>query len=117
MTLPNPHAEQRESIAELRAEIAAFGVMSASSPLAYVAARRIIAKLPALIDQLEADGGAEVMRLQGQAEGFAAAVQWLRDRSAMKPPATLFHAATILADQMEQSRIAYTPRKAPSHAS
>ena len=46
------------------------------------------------------------MRLQGQAEGFAGAVQWLRDRGAMKPPATLWHAAEILADQMEQSRIA-----------
>jgi hypothetical protein len=44
-------------------------------------------------------------REQGQAEGFAAAVQWLRDRSAMKPPASLWHAASLLADQMEQSRI------------
>lgn len=50
------------------------------------------------------DAEIAAMRLQGQEEGFAAAVQWLRDRSAMKPPATLFHAATLLADQMEQSR-------------
>lgn len=50
------------------------------------------------------------IRLQGQAEGFAAAVQWLRDRSAMKPAPTLSHAASILADQMEQSRIPASAR-------
>lgn len=45
------------------------------------------------------------MREQGQAEGFAAAVQQLRDYSAQKPPATPWYAASILADQLEQSRI------------
>ena len=50
---------------------------------------------------------AEIARLReiGQAEGFAAAVQWLRDRGACKPPATLWHAAETLADQMEQARV------------
>jgi hypothetical protein len=45
------------------------------------------------------------MRAQRQSEGFASAVHWLRERSAMKPPATLWSAAEILAGQMEQSRI------------
>jgi len=45
-------------------------------------------------------------RLKGQTEGFAAAVQWLRDRGAQHPPASLFHAALLLADQMEASRAA-----------
>lgn len=47
----------------------------------------------------------EVERRRGQEEGFAAAVQWLRDRAAIKPPASLWHAAQLLADQLEQSRI------------
>lgn len=47
----------------------------------------------------------EAERERGQAEGFAAAVTWLRERSAIKPPATLHHAAMILADQLEQSRV------------
>lgn len=45
------------------------------------------------------------LRAAHQAEVFAAAVAWLRERSAIKPPATLHHAAMILADQLEQSRI------------
>jgi len=45
------------------------------------------------------------LREAGQAEGFAAAVAQLRDMAARKPPATLHHAATILADQLEQSCI------------
>ena len=49
-------------------------------------------------------------REQGQREGFAAAVQWLRDRSATKPPTSLWSAAEILADHMEASCI---PAAAP----
>lgn len=63
----------------------------------------------ALATQPASDTG---LREQGRAEGFAAAVAWLRDRSAMKPPATLWHAASLLADQLEQSRI---PRAALNH--
>ena len=47
----------------------------------------------------------DAMRLQGQSEGFAAAVAWLRDRGAMKPRPMFSLAAETLADQMEQSRI------------
>ena len=60
-------------------------------------------KREALLAELDAQADAE--RGLGQAEGFAAAVQWLRDRGAQRPPAVLFHAASILADQMEQSLI------------
>lgn len=59
------------------------------------------------------DVAREKMRQQGQDEGFAAAVQWLRDRSAMKPRASLWSAALELADQMEQSR---APHQALSNA-
>jgi len=48
-------------------------------------------------------------RLNGHAEGHAAAVQWLRDRSAQHPPASLFHAAGLLADQLEASTRASNP--------
>lgn len=44
-------------------------------------------------------------REKGQAEGFAAAVQQLRDMAAQKPPAPLWHAASLLADSLERSRI------------
>lgn len=47
----------------------------------------------------------DAMRLQGQAEGFAAAVQQLRDMSAQKPNPTLAVPAAYLADILEQSRI------------
>lgn len=57
---------------------------------------------------------AQQLREKGQGEGFAAAIQWLRDRSAMKPPATLWHAAAILADQLERSRIPATHHKGSS---
>lgn len=50
----------------------------------------------------------EAMRQQGQAEGFAAAVQQLRDMGGMKPPPALWHAASLLADSLEQSRIPRT---------
>jgi len=46
----------------------------------------------------------EVLRVQGQAEGFAAAVAQLRNMSATKPPASLSHAASILADSLDNSR-------------
>jgi hypothetical protein len=49
----------------------------------------------------ELDAQADAERDRGQSEGFAAAVGWLRDRGAMNPPATLHHAASILADQLE----------------
>jgi Lar family restriction alleviation protein len=55
------------------------------------------------IEALEADNARA--RAQGQDEGFAAAVQELRDMSARKPLPTLWHAASVLADSLEQSRI------------
>lgn len=57
----------------------------------------------ARIEALEADNARA--RAQGQDEGFAAAVQELRDMSARKPLPTLWHAASVLADSLEQSRI------------
>jgi hypothetical protein len=47
----------------------------------------------------------DAMRQQGQAEGFAAAVQQLRDYSAQKPKHRLAQEAQQLADSLEQSRI------------
>lgn len=47
----------------------------------------------------------DAMREQGQAEGFAAAVQQLRDMSAQKPNPALAVPAAHLADILEQSRI------------
>ena len=55
------------------------------------------------IEALEADNARA--RAQGQDEGFAAAVQELRGMSARKPLPTLWHAASVLADSLEQSRI------------
>ena len=49
----------------------------------------------------------EAARKQGQDEGFAAAVQWLRDRSAQKPAAYLALEADVLANGLENSRIPY----------
>ena len=63
------------------------------------------AALSAMPDPLAMAKAMQDGQMQGQAEGFAGAVQWLRERSACKPPATLWHAASILADQLEQSRI------------
>ena len=68
-----------------------------------VAYRRAITALQSRIDALEAENAQ--MRRQGQDEGFAAAVQELRDMSARKPLPTLWHAASALADSLEQSRI------------
>lgn len=52
----------------------------------------------------EAAGGALAdKRQQGQREGKAAVISWLRERSAMKPPPTLWHCAQLLADQFEAS--------------
>lgn len=49
----------------------------------------------------------EAMRRQGQDEGFASAISWLRDRSAQKPAAYLAVEADILANGLENSRKAY----------
>lgn len=58
----------------------------------------------------------EAMRRQGQDEGFASAVSWLRDRSAQKPAAYLAIEADILANGLENSRKAYGAlSQEPSH--
>ena len=62
-----------------------------------------IRQMATRIEALEAENAQ--MRRQGQDEGFAAAVQELRDMSARKPLPTLWHAASVLADSLEQSRI------------
>jgi len=54
----------------------------------------------------------EVERRRGQEEGFAAAVAQLRDMSAIKPRATLYREAGILADHLEQSRVALSASNA-----
>ena len=71
--------------------------------------------------QAAVEAAVEKMRVQGQQEGKAAVCQWLRDRSATNPPATLWHAASILADQFEQSEIPAssirgTPDRSNDHA-
>lgn len=53
----------------------------------------------------EAERERDGLRRQGQDEGFAAAVAQLRGMSAQKPPASLHHAASLLADSLERSRI------------
>jgi hypothetical protein len=50
------------------------------------------------------------MRGQGQSEGWAAAVGFLRNMSAIHPPASLSHAASLLADQLEDARQAKSAR-------
>lgn len=50
-------------------------------------------------------GSAERARQQGQNEGFAAAIAKLRDMGGMKPVPALWHAASLLADSLERSRI------------
>ena len=55
----------------------------------------------------------EAARKQGQDEGFAAAVSWLRDRSAQKPAAYLALEAELLANGLENSRL---PAKAWSQS-
>lgn len=53
------------------------------------------------IDKLRAELAG--VRAQGQREGKAAVCGWLRELSATKPPASLHHAALMLADQFEAS--------------
>jgi hypothetical protein len=65
-----------------------------------------------LASQSESTARVEAMREQGQAEGFAAAVAQLRALSAQNPPATLHHAASLLADSLEESR---QPARAALH--
>lgn len=52
---------------------------------------------------------AQQARAQGQAEGQAAVLCWLRERGAMKPPGSLWIAAATLADQFEATQ---TPARA-----
>lgn len=61
-----------------------------------------------VIDRLVSEAREEG-RQQGQGEGMNAATLWLRERGATKPPASLWHAALLLADQLEQSRIPASP--------
>lgn len=99
---------------QLRRAVAGYGTLAyqwADKPhrLVYDACREIEAQadtieaLQARVDVLEAENAR--IRRQGQDEGFAAAVQELRDMSARKPLPTLWHAASVLADSLEQSRI------------
>ena len=48
--------------------------------------------------------GCDAMRQQGHGEGFAAAIQQLRDMSAQKPINALTAPAAVLANSLEQSR-------------
>lgn len=68
-------------------------------------ARTILPIVNARLDAITKERGE--LRIQGQREGFAAAVQWLRERSASKPRAPLWEEAHTLADQLEQSRIPF----------
>ena len=64
------------------------------------------ALLPVIRDHLEPTSEmVEAARKQGQDEGFAAAVSWLRDRSAQKPAAYLALEAELLANGLENSRL------------
>ena len=55
-------------------------------------------------DLAKAVEGRDAMRQQGHGEGFAAAIQQLRDMSAQKPINALTAPAAVLANSLEQSR-------------
>ena len=67
-----------------------------------------IERLAALTPSEQGSGLREALeeaRQKGQREGFAAAVQQLRDMSATKPKSKLADEAALLATSLEQSRI------------
>jgi len=66
------------------------------------------------IEALQAEVAA--MRIQGQNEGRAAAIQWLRMLGSIKPRASLWQEAETLAYQFEQSLIARQDLKGPTDA-
>mgnify|MGYP006053237341 CR=1 FL=1 len=94
--------EAFEDLATLRAKVAELETQLRGATIMFADTADTIATLRA--DLAKAVEGLEGARQQGQGEGFAAAVQQLRDMSAQKPLNALTAPAAVLANSLEQSR-------------
>ena len=90
-------AAQDAAIAELETQLRGATIMFSDNADTITTLRADLAK---------AVEGRDAMRQQGQGEGFAEAVQQLRDMSAQKPLNALAAPAAVLANRLERSRSA-----------
>jgi len=91
-----------DTIATLRAKVSELETQLRGATIMFADTADTIATLRA--DLAKAVEGCDAMRQQGQGEGFAAAIQQLRDMSAQKPINALTAPAAVLANSLEQSR-------------
>ena len=94
--------EQAQIIATLRAKVSELETQLRGATIMFSDTADTIAALRA--ELATAVEGRDAMRQQGQGEGFAAAIQQLRDMSAQKPLNALTAPAAVLANSLEQSR-------------
>ena len=94
--------EAFEDLATLRAKVSELETQLRGATIMFSDTADTIATLRA--ELATAVEGRDAMRQQGHGEGFAAAIQQLRDMSAQKPINALTAPAAVLANSLEQSR-------------